>query len=106
MDQHLLRVCAVPLARTLKATWLTPLPSGYDLHASNVMFTNGLLDPWHNLSIYEDQGEVQAVTYLAGHCATMDAPNPTDPPSLTEAREEVLEFLSDVLDMPPKKGSF
>jgi len=81
--------------------WTNTFYGGYDLKASNVMFTNGLLDPWHNLSINEEtnDGQVQAVTYQAGHCATMDVPYPQqDPPSLVQAREVVNQFLASVLD--------
>lgn len=41
----------------------------YDLLATNVMFTNGLKDPWHLLSINEDvppPSGVTAVTYDLG----------------------------------------
>lgn len=74
---------------------------GYDLKATNVLFTNGLLDPWHNLSINgpTNDGQVEAVTYEAGHCATMDLPYPNqDPPSLVTAREEVNSFLTRILE--------
>jgi len=79
--------------------WTNTYYGGYDLKATNVLFTNGLLDPWHNLSINEDNadGSVQATTYQAGHCATMDLPNPTDPPSLKASRKEMEEFLASVL---------
>lgn len=66
------------------------------------MFTNGLLDPWHLLSITEDQmptreTSVQAVVYEAGHCAPMTKPSSEDPPSLVAARATVQAFLMDVL---------
>jgi len=107
---------------------------GYNLQGSNIMFTNGLLgrwctpckrsvdprlivacsvwwllctDPWHLLSITEDQvptqkSSVQAVTYEAGHCAPMTAATSVDPPSLTKARETVEAFLGSALNMAPK----
>jgi len=79
--------------------WTNTFYGGYDLKATNVLFTNGLLDPWHNLSINEatNDGNVQAVTYQAGHCATMDLPYPDDPPSLVIARQEIDDFLTEVL---------
>eukprot|EP01092_Planopodium_desertum_P002846 TRINITY_DN14586_c0_g1_i1.p1 TRINITY_DN14586_c0_g1~~TRINITY_DN14586_c0_g1_i1.p1 ORF type:complete len:389 (+),score=40.57 TRINITY_DN14586_c0_g1_i1:54-1169(+) len=71
---------------------------GYNLVSSNTMFTNGLFDPWHLLSINENlPSGVQAVTYEAGHCAPMTAPDPQDPPSLTAARAAVKSFLSSIL---------
>lgn len=80
------------------------------------MFTNGLLDPWHLLSINEDfpNGAVLSATYEAGmqsflalstinrfylgHCGSMIAASSIDPPSLTAARERVSDFLGKVLD--------
>ena len=80
---------------------------GYDLQASNVLFTNGLLDPWHLLSITEDQtptqqSYVQAVTYEAGHCAPMTTPTANDPPSLKAARQKVESFLGGILGITPE----
>jgi len=70
---------------------------GPDLLATNVMFTNGLLDPWHLVSILSDvpaPSQVQAVTYDAGHCATVDQSYSTDPPSVVSARQVVVNFLN------------
>ena len=66
---------------------------------TNVISCNGLLDPWHLLSITEDlPSGVKAVTYEAGHCGVMIAATPNDPPSLTQARETVTAFLTSVLN--------
>jgi len=68
---------------------------GYDLHATNVLFTNGLNDPWHLLSINANNtwGVESTVYESAGHCATMTAPTDNDPPSLTFSREYVDKTL-------------
>jgi thymus-specific serine protease len=55
-------------------TFTNSFYGGQQLNASNVLFTNGLIDPWHLLSITEDlpaPSQVTAVTYEAGHCATL-----------------------------------
>jgi len=70
---------------------------GYDLKGSSILFTNGLLDPWHNLSIIDDLPGVQATTYNAGHCATMTAVTSQDPPSLTTSRTIVKNFVASLL---------
>ncbi|KAM9970618.1 hypothetical protein ACTFIR_002480 [Dictyostelium discoideum] len=72
---------------------------GQNIQGSNIMFTNGLLDPWHLLSVNEDNqaGTVKAVTYEAGHCGSLIATTNDDPISLTNARQEVLSFLKLVL---------
>jgi hypothetical protein len=43
------------------------------------------------------EGTVDAITYDAGHCATMTVPTALDPPSLTAARAYVLSFLQKAL---------
>jgi len=72
---------------------------GLNPSSSNVMFTNGLLDPWHLLSINNnnDAGTIKAVTYEAGHCGSLIATTDNDPISLTNARQTVFKFLQDVL---------
>jgi hypothetical protein len=71
---------------------------GKALNATNVLFTNGLLDPWHLLSITLPNGNgVGAANYEAGHCATLIATADNDPPSLTAARAQVAQFLTTVL---------
>jgi serine protease 16 len=71
---------------------------GKALNATNVLFTNGLLDTWHLLSITLPNGNgVGAANYEAGHCATLIATADNDPPSLTAARAQVAQFLTTVL---------
>jgi hypothetical protein len=66
-------------------------------NATNVLFTNGLIDPWHLLSISAPVGGVDAVTYAAGHCAPMTAATANDPASLVHARQRVAAFLQTIL---------
>ena len=62
------------------------------------MFSNGIFDPWHLLSINEDlPWGVSAVTYEAGHCAPMIASYPDDPVSLVQARVKIGKFLAQAL---------
>eukprot|EP00698_Gefionella_okellyi_P018996 TRINITY_DN5767_c0_g1_i1.p1 TRINITY_DN5767_c0_g1~~TRINITY_DN5767_c0_g1_i1.p1 ORF type:complete len:454 (-),score=100.88 TRINITY_DN5767_c0_g1_i1:23-1384(-) len=72
---------------------------GKGLNATNVLFTNGMFDPWHLLSITEPSasGGVAASVYAAGHCASVTASYPTDPDSLTQTRQDVIAFLKTVL---------
>jgi len=83
---------------TANIRWTLDYYGGDNLEGSNILFTNGLLDPWHTVSINEDTPNgVKAVTYEAGHCGTMIAPSSEDPPSLTQARETVQSFLASIL---------
>lgn len=49
----------------------------------------GLIDPWHALSVVENvsQSELAIVIPGASHCADMKDDDPSDPPALTEARK-------------------
>ncbi|GAM18813.1 hypothetical protein SAMD00019534_019880 [Acytostelium subglobosum LB1] len=79
--------------------WTNAFYGGQDIQGTNIMFTNGLLDPWHLLSVNADNvpGTVQAVTYEAGHCGTLIQSTSIDPPSLIQARQGVISFLSLIL---------
>jgi hypothetical protein len=78
--------------------WTNAQYGGWNQASSNVIFANGLLDPWHTLSIYEPEGQVQAVTFNCGHCGNMIAPTDEDTPSLVNARKQIKTFLESVLD--------
>jgi len=77
--------------------WTQAEYGALQLKGTNIMFTNGLYDPWHTISITHHSAGVEAVTYEAAHCAPMTAPTPNDPPSLTQARTRVATFLSNLL---------
>ena len=81
----------------------------YPIHTSQSVFVClcPAADPWHLLSITEDQtptqqSYVQAVTYEAGHCAPMTTPTANDPPSLKAARQKVESFLGGILGITPE----
>jgi len=83
---------------TPNTNWTNSYYGGYDIQGSNIMFSNGEFDPWHLLSINENNGNgVFAVNYLAGHCATMTETYDEDPPSLTQARKTMENFLQKLL---------
>lgn len=62
-----------------------------------LLVTNGLLDPWHLLSITESRPGIKAVTYQAGHCAPLHANTTNDPISLRKAREAISMFVTNLL---------
>ncbi len=70
---------------------------GMSLQATNVLFENGLLDPWHLLSITSPLPGVDAGVFDAGHCGVVNAASDLDPPSLLAARKQVVAFLERIL---------
>lgn len=98
---HQLNVCSQVFGLTGPDTGFTnAYYGGFNLQATNILFTNGIFDPWHLLSINKNlpyPSGVTAVTYAAGHCATMTIPTDEDPGSLTDARLDVYNFLVDLI---------
>jgi len=77
--------------------WTNAYYGGWNLKGSNILFTNGLIDPWSTLSITSNQSGILAVDYYAAHCAPMTQPTNNDPPSLTAARQNVINFIQKLL---------
>jgi len=86
---------------TPNVKWTNAYYGGLDVAGTNILFTNGIRDPWHTLGINSnvDVGRnVLAVTYDAAHCAVMDQPYPSlDSPSLTHARTSIANWIGKLL---------
>ena len=56
-------------------------------NATNIVFPNGSIDPWHALGVLESSGSLVAI-FISGtaHCANMYPPSLSDMPALVEAR--------------------
>ncbi|XP_036393002.1 thymus-specific serine protease [Megalops cyprinoides] len=58
-----------------------------------VLYVNGDIDPWHELSVLQNGTSVDRdraiVIKGTAHCANMNTPQASDPPALTEARREI-----------------
>ncbi|EFA86462.1 hypothetical protein PPL_00255 [Heterostelium album PN500] len=100
---------------TPNIAWTNSYYGGQQIQGSNIMFTNGLLDPWHLLSVNEPnlEGTVQAATYEAGHCGTLIQSTSIDPPSLIAARAQKLSQFNEMhtlirfpCDNVEKRGSW
>lgn len=80
------------LTNNLKQRGLRP-------NVKNVISLQGSFDPWHTVGITESiPDRVQAV-FIEGtaHCADLYGSAPTDPPQLTNARQNVVQFLTELL---------
>lgn len=68
--------------------------------ASNIVFPNGSIDPWHALGIIKDISNSLQAIYIEGtaHCANMYPARDSDLPSLVKAREEISSLIGQWLD--------
>ena len=67
-------------------------------NATNIVFPNGSIDPWHALGVLESTGSLVAV-FINGtaHCANMYPPSPKDLPGLVKARAIITATIQDWL---------
>uniref|UniRef100_A0A0K0FFZ2 Putative serine protease K12H4.7 (projected from Caenorhabditis elegans ortholog K12H4.7) n=1 Tax=Strongyloides venezuelensis TaxID=75913 RepID=A0A0K0FFZ2_STRVS len=66
---------------------------------TNVIFPNGLADPWYVLGVLNRTNERNYPVNIEGtsHCADMYTPSPDDLPSLTRARKIINDTLAQIL---------
>lgn len=62
---------------------------GFRSGGSNIVFSNGLLDPWHGGGFLRDVGPSMPAVLLpkGAHHLDLRKPDPRDPPGTAEARE-------------------
>jgi hypothetical protein len=78
------------------------LLGGQGIAASRIVFVNGLVDPWHWLSVTETRPEQLAVIIPDGaHCSQMGSARPGDSPEVTKARAEIAAQLAIWLQQSP-----
>jgi len=71
---------------------------GRDLPASgatNILFVNGNIDPWHSLSVTKSISDSVKAILIDGtaHCRNISPPGPNDPPGLEAAQKETLKII-------------
>nr|KAF6291419.1 serine protease 16 [Myotis myotis] len=72
--------------------------------ATQVLFVNGDMDPWHVLSVTQDLGPSVSALLIpnASHCLDMAPERPSDTPSLRLGRQSILQQLQTWLKMAKK----
>ena len=69
---------------------------------SNVVFPNGLVDPWHKLGVLKPQFNkptiIPIVTPGTAHCADMVDSSNDDPPALKKARVQISNAIGQFLN--------
>ncbi|XP_076999677.1 thymus-specific serine protease isoform X2 [Tamandua tetradactyla] len=68
---------------------------GQILEATQVLFVNGDMDPWHVLSVTRTLGPSESALLIptASHCLDMAPERPSDSPSLRLARQKIFQQL-------------
>lgn len=64
--------------------------------ASNIIFSNGLLDPWSSAGILESTNEKISIIIIpdGAHHSDLKRAHPKDPPSVIEARKKEISIIS------------
>lgn len=71
------------------------LYGGADIAATKTIFVNGLVDPWHALSVLETRpGQLAVVIPTTAHCRQMSPSRDSDPPDLKAARAQIAAQLA------------
>jgi len=84
---------AVPVA------WTNTAYGELDVAATRVIYPSGTIDPWHALGVTNSTplaNPLEGPAFILGtaHCHDMHAPQPSDPPSLTWARQQINETVA------------
>ncbi|XP_017522339.3 thymus-specific serine protease [Manis javanica] len=68
---------------------------GQTLGATQVLFVNGDIDPWHVLSVTQALGPLKSALLIPGasHCLDMAPESPADSPSLRQGRQNIFQQL-------------
>jgi pimeloyl-ACP methyl ester carboxylesterase len=88
----------------LRLNWSRIHWGGFDSFkwGSNIIFSNGLIDPWHALGVLESPNEKSSVIAIvipeSAHHADLRGPDPADPIYLTKARAKEAAIIGSWLD--------
>jgi len=80
--------------------WLTTQYGGLDIsQASRIIFSNGLLDPWHGGGFLNNMSNslIAFIIKDGAHHLDLRSSNPSDPPSVVSARAEEMNMIDNWL---------
>ncbi len=68
-------------------------------NATNIVFPNGSIDPWHALGVLSNITESLTAIFIEGtaHCANMYPPRDQDVPGLVDARKSIVQLIGEWL---------
>ena len=70
------------------------------MNASNIIFSNGTLDPWHAGGVLDQVSDECISIYIenSAHHLDLRLPNEADPQTLTDARQTETEWIAKFID--------
>ena len=70
------------------------------MNASNIIFSNGTLDPWHAGGVLDQVSDACISIYIenSAHHLDLRLPNEADPQTLTDARQTETEWIAKFID--------
>eukprot|EP00056_Hartaetosiga_gracilis_P012629 m.202114 g.202114 ORF g.202114 m.202114 type:complete len:111 (+) comp13719_c1_seq4:1208-1540(+) len=69
---------------------------GVDIAGTNIVYANGLIDPWHVLSVTYGPFKEGCTAFIMpdnAHCSNMYPPRDSDTPELKAARAGIIEYI-------------
>jgi len=80
--------------------WINQAYGDVHIAGTNIVFAAGTIDPWHALGVTNSTPTLpqdsEEPVYILGtaHCNDLYAPSPSDPESLTYAREVIADYVA------------
>jgi len=101
--------CQQTFGATPQARWVSTFFGSYHdwQTTSNIVFSNGNLDPWHGGGVLNDLSPTVVSVWIDGgaHHLDLRASDPLDPPSVIEARRKEVEWIRKFIQNPnPQAG--
>eukprot|EP01091_Cochliopodium_minus_P011202 TRINITY_DN3116_c0_g1_i1.p1 TRINITY_DN3116_c0_g1~~TRINITY_DN3116_c0_g1_i1.p1 ORF type:complete len:495 (-),score=111.03 TRINITY_DN3116_c0_g1_i1:45-1499(-) len=108
--QDLTRYCQEKWDVNPRPGWLKTLFGGENInYASNIIFSNGVLDPWHGGGYLSNVSDslIAVVIDDSAHHEDLRYPDPScDPPSITAAREQEFQILTNWMKNSKKNKKY